>query len=130
MTAEYTLPPDLVDKISERLHSLPGRCAAVVNLGKQTALWNAVILTPDKAQALRDRAEVPPHLLRFSTIVSSGIKDIGVGQTWLLHPNEGQWWEARECRDQLGIEMPDGWQLRLFGVHADIYKQVIARYEP
>lgn len=122
--------PDWLIEECQTVQAVPGTVVALVNLKKQTKTWQETVLTPDSVQAIRDRTETPPYLLRCGTITSSGFRHIKKNSHWLVHPNEGQWWSARECREVLGIEkFPDDWQLRLYnGKTNDIDDLIIIQY--
>ena len=122
---EFVLSPDYRD-ICERLTSLPDRCAALVDLDRQ-GFNESTIQIPDVVQARLDRQEVPPYLLRKALIVSAGLVEgrplINPGEIWLVHPSEGQWWSSQEV-ESLGFQIPKNFQLRLYGVHTELTKQI------
>lgn len=113
---------------SINITTLPGRVAVQLDLDHQWFNEKTIVL-PDAVQAMLDRREIPPYLLREATIISSGVPDIEVGQTWLVHPNEGQWWSSQEVKETFGWDIPESHQIRFYGVHANIYDQVLLRYD-
>lgn len=123
--------------MSRRLTALPNRVVAYVDLQNQVPGMSFIdggvdvggILLTDRAQALMDRAELPPYLLRLVKVASSGTDGVEEGDFWLAMPNEGQWWGYSECVEA-GIYCPEGHQMRLYGVGCDVFDQLVARYEP
>ncbi len=125
----FVAPRELIEEVQRGLQVLPGRVFALVNKEKQTPSWQETILTPDNVIALRDRMSIPPHLARFATVCCSGVGSIGEGESWLVHPDYGQWWEPYEL-EALGINLPSNWQLRLYnGAMEDIHDMFFARYK-
>jgi hypothetical protein len=125
----YRAPRQLIEEVESAFTVLPGRVAVLVNKEKQTPSWQEVILTPDNVQALRDRMSIPPHLARFATVCCSGVSSIKQGETWLVHPDHGQWWEPYEL-ECYGLNLPDNWQLRFYNSQMeDLHEMFFARYK-
>lgn len=103
-----------------KIKALPGKIAGFAQEtdGKET---KEGILIPDSVIARKMHSETPPYELTPVHVVSSGVAGITPGEVVYAMPMEGQWWRHGELD---GI--PEGWQLRLYGV-GDIREQIVCK---